>query len=315
MKVLLTGYTGFLGRYIGALLNEQGFKMRILLNRTTIPWSECEKNCEYIFGSIDDTKVIKEAIKGVNIVIHCAWNFSSQNNSRPTVNERGAELLIAESIKEGVDSFVFISSVAVYGMDEKGKIEITEKYPYATGKEAEYIYPAEKINIEQILRNYNRNKTKLGIFRPGPIFDEKHSPMRKTISLGKITLGIDMGNGNNRIGLIHAEDVADAVLKWIKTNDDDVIINVTPSKCLKRRQWYKNWGKVTGRNITPIFIPIFIIRLLILGVKILKKILRRGGTGDFNYALACATRNICYNNEKIKNTIGWSDVATSRYTD
>ena len=64
MKVLLTGYTGYLGRYIGTLLNEQGFKIRILLNRTTIPWSEREKNCEYIFGSFDDPKVIREAIEG-----------------------------------------------------------------------------------------------------------------------------------------------------------------------------------------------------------------------------------------------------------
>ncbi len=314
MKVFLTGYTGLLGHHIAEVLHNHGYKIRILLNKTTVPWRKFPNDWEFLFGSIDDREVIKKAVKDVQVVIHCAWAFSPQTTERPTVNERGTELLITESVAAGVEYFAFISSVAVYGMNVNSNQIIDENSSFATGNQANYIYPSEKINIEKMLINVNRNETKLGIFRPGPIFDENNSPINKMITIGKITLGVDIGKGNNHMAFIHTRDVADAILRWIEKSDNNSVFNVTPSNCIIRRNWYKNWGKINGLKIRPIFIRASIFRLLFLGVRIIKRLLRRKSIANYNYAIACATRNIIYSNERIKRELNWEDKFTYPYT-
>jgi len=313
IRVLLTGYSGFLGRYIAKALLNEGYSLVIILHKHTILRKELETNIEVIWGSIDSQDTIRHALDNVDYVVHSAWAFSSPNEERPTLNERATRLLFSESIRNNVKKFAFISSVAVYGMKAKSNSIINEISPLAKGKDLSFIYPSEKVNIEKIIKKFNRRNTSLAIFRPGPIFDENKGPVKSVIKFGHINIGIGIGNGRNRMAFIHARDVADAVVLWLKNGKDSTIYNVVPSKHLSSKEWIRAWGRKNNINLKPIFIPGTIIRLLAFGVNVLKKILRRQSNSDVKYALACAKRDVVYSNRVLKESLGWKEKSTLEY--
>jgi len=312
-KVLLTGYSGFLGRYLAKALRKEGFCLRVLLHRHSITRREVGKDVEVVWGSIDNSNVIRNALSGVDYVVHSAWAFSSPIEGRPTLNERAASTLFAESIRSNIKKFTFISSVAVYGMSAKGNLLIDESSPLAKGRDLSFIYPSEKINIESMLQKFDRKKTALGIFRPGPIFNERKGPPKKILKLGHLSLGIGFGNGRNRMAFIHAKDVAYAVTRWLADGEDGSIFNVVPSKCVRSKDWFIAWGKRNNLSLRPIFIPGCIIRFAGYSLKIFKKMLRKQSRADMKYAVACAKRDMCYSNEALKKSLSWEDKATSEY--
>ncbi|MFX0201197.1 MAG: NAD-dependent epimerase/dehydratase family protein, partial [Candidatus Hodarchaeota archaeon] len=251
MKVLLTGYSGFLGRHLENHLRREGYSIRILLHRTAVTARNLAKETEVLWGSLSDLDVVKQAVTGVQIVVHAAWAFSSPFVRRPTVNERAAELLLRESVSAGVDFFAFISSVAVYGMNSRTNSFIDETSPLIHDRNHSFVYPSEKVAVETLCRSCDRKSTKLGIFRPGPIFDDKKAPVKKIVRIAGRSYGIGFGGGQNHMAYIHAEDVARAVILWLKSKQGDLIVNVTPTNCMRHRDWYKNWGMVNGRPVKP----------------------------------------------------------------
>lgn len=294
-------------------LKREGFFVRVLLHRHTLCKTDiCDEIDEVLWGSLDDHEVLKRAVSGVQVVVHSGWQFSAPSSPRPTLNEKATELLFQECVKSSVEYFVFMSSVAVYGMKSERGV-INESSPLATGKDLSFIYPSEKINVENFLKSYDKKNTKLGIFRPGPIFDDIKGPMKKIMKIAGNSLGIGLGNGRNHMAYIHAEDVANAIVLWLKKGEDNSTFNVTPSSCLLHRDWFRAWGLAHGLNVKPVFIPPPVIRLAFFGVKMIKKILRKQGKGDVDYAIACATRDRCYSNEALKLALGWDDKATLRY--
>ena len=313
MKILLTGYAGFLGGYLAENFEREGFNLRFLMNRTTKPRSEIIKGAEIVWGSVTDPDAVWEAVDGVDAVVHSAWSFSGPSTGRPTMNETGAKLLFNASRKANVEKFAFISSVAVYGMEKNSGAPVEEDRVPDESKLGNFIYPIEKLRIEQFLLTNVDNRIKLGIFRPGPIFDDKRPPIKKILKIRGRCIGLGMGTGKNRMPNIHASDVADAVGLWIKNSDKSMIYNVTPSDTHVVSDWYKNWGNRFDQSIDPFFIPVSFFRVANFGVNLLKKALKKG-SGDINYAIACATRNMVYSNHALKADLQWTDKKTEEYT-
>jgi nucleoside-diphosphate-sugar epimerase len=314
LKVLLTGYAGFLGRHLARALIKEGYYIRVLLHRRTVARQDFVNEAhEVVWGSLDDKEIVRRAIKGIQVVVHSAWGFSAPLAPRPTVNEIGTEFLLRESVRAGVKDFAFISSVAVYGMKSSAN-PVDESSSVAEGEEGDFIYPSEKRKVEEILNSFNKKKIRIGIFRPGPIFDEERGLIKKIITIAGLSLGIGIGNGRNQMAYIHADDTASAVKKWLKSDKGNLVLNVTPTRCLKHRVWYRNWGRVHRIRLKPVFVPGALVRLAAFAIKMLKRILGRESRGDVKYAIACSTRDLGYSNEFIKKSLGWSDQATAEYT-
>lgn len=313
MKVLLTGYTGFLGGYLAKALKKKGYDIRILMNRTTKPKKAMMKDLDVIWGSLVDQEMISRATKGVQIVVHSAWSFSNEFTERPTVNEEGTKILFEESIKAGVKKFVFISSVSVFGMDRIGKDPIDEQSPLDEKNINNFIYQNEKIHIEKFLGNYKENNIKIGVFRPGPIFDDKKPPIKKIITISGRNFGIGIGNGKNIIPNIHAEDVAESVIRWLENTKKLSTYNVTPTQSLSTSKMYSNWGLKQGKVIQPLFIPTFFVQFAFFGINIIRKVMNKKKS-DIEYAIACATRDMAYSNMALKTDLNWEDKKTKEYS-
>ncbi len=315
MKVLLVGFSGFLGRHIAKILLNNDYQLRIMLNRHTITRREYKTmpEVEVVWGSFADPDVIKTAVEGVDCVIHSGWAFSRFDAQRPTVNETGTQQLFEACVEAGVKKYIFLSSVAVYGMGGTGVGLVSETTPFASGEQASFVYPAEKIATEQWLEGFDRKEMELVLFRPGPIFDEKKGPAKKLIKLGPWRIGLNFGHGKNHMAYVHVEDVAEAIVLGVDKASDGTAFNIVASQQLLFSDWIRVWGRRKGLEIRPFFLPPWFLRFAGWGASQLKKAMGKGKV-DVEYPIAAATRDMVYSNEAAKQALGWSDSRTEEYT-
>jgi nucleoside-diphosphate-sugar epimerase len=112
---------------------------------------------------------------------------------------------------------------------------------------------------------------------------------------------------------IHAGDVAEAAVRWLKDGQNDAIFNVTPTICMRYKDWYVGWGKVHGTKIKPVFIRGSVLRLAAWAASLLKKMLGKSGKVDVRYAIASSTRDLIYHSTYAAKLLLWKPTATDKY--
>lgn len=91
MKILITGATGFIGRHIVQLLQDQGHKLALVVLDTEIDPILKNRNTELIKGDLTNLDSVKSSISRFNpeVCIHLAWEGIpdfSQQKSRLNLN-------------------------------------------------------------------------------------------------------------------------------------------------------------------------------------------------------------------------------------
>lgn len=123
MKYLVTGGAGFIGSNLVEELLKTGNKVRVLDNFSTGKrenLKEFGKDIELIEGDIRSYHIVKQAVKGIDVVLHQAAlpSVPRSINDPITTNEVnvGGTLNILDASKDsGVKRFVFASSSSIYG--------------------------------------------------------------------------------------------------------------------------------------------------------------------------------------------------------
>ncbi len=121
MRVLVTGATGFVGKTLCATLAEQGYRVRAAL-RAEQPVPTCVSETTVV-GDIGASTVWDAALDGVDAIVHLAARAHVLNDSSENAdlyleaNARGTGRLAEAAAKEGIQRFVFLSSIKVNGED------------------------------------------------------------------------------------------------------------------------------------------------------------------------------------------------------
>jgi nucleoside-diphosphate-sugar epimerase len=201
MNILITGSSGFLGRYI--VENLLNFNVKTL----------SRSNCDYNVSLDCQVPTFNEYFE---IIIHAAGKAHfSPNNIIESQDFFNVNLIGTQNLLLGLENckipkrFVFISSVAVYGL-EAGK-DINEKYPLS----AKDPYGLSKIKAEQLVIDWcNINNVICTILRL-PLLVGENPPG----NLGAMIKGVQKGfyfniaGGKARKSMVLAEDVAKILIK------------------------------------------------------------------------------------------------------
>jgi nucleoside-diphosphate-sugar epimerase len=209
-RILLTGASGHIGRALLEKLLEKNEKV-IALTRRSLEYAG--ENVEKISGDISNPDFCFEVTKNVDVVIHLAALVGNSYSASELmkVNALGTKYLLEGSLKNGVEHFLFCSTIAVYAKKVKGIID------ESTLTLAKDNYGRSKVIAEYFVRNAQKEGLNTTIIRPvnayGKTFTTPYFKVFRLIEEGKIRI---IGNGRNVIPFISIDDVAEAFIRAMR---------------------------------------------------------------------------------------------------
>jgi len=156
-QVLVTGATGFIGGHLVARNLEAGNRVRALVRPANPGIPELERRGVEVFeGDIRDRDAVRRAVKGTDVVFHCAavvtdwgpWELFQE------VTVGGTENVCRSVLESGAGRLVHVSTNDVFGLDESRVLD--EACPFRPWNEP---YPDAKIQAEELARALHRERS------------------------------------------------------------------------------------------------------------------------------------------------------------
>ena len=145
MKILITGGTGFQGSNLSKSLLKDGHEVVILnlhseKNETNIKRFELQ-NAYKIWGSINDMRTIKDAMAGVDLVVHTAAKIHVDDSIENPTDYFETNVMGTNNVLEAARRFdvpvIHVSTCEVYGFQDEDLLEtspLMPRSPYAASK-------------------------------------------------------------------------------------------------------------------------------------------------------------------------------------
>jgi nucleoside-diphosphate-sugar epimerase len=228
--VLVVGGAGYLGSALVPLLLENGYRVRVLdsllFGKESLSAAARYPRFELIAGDVRDIRVVVQATKGCQSVIHLAaivGDPACDENRRlaTEVNRAATRMLIDVCRGNGVRRFLFASTCSVYGasdilMDEHAQVAPISLY-------AQTKVDSEKLLLEALSNSFSptilRLATLFGI-SPRPRFDLVVNLLTaRAVRTGKITIF----NGEQWRPFMHVYDAARSFLTCLEIENDHVL--------------------------------------------------------------------------------------------
>jgi UDP-glucose 4-epimerase len=143
MRVLITGGAGFIGRHLAEYFQDRA-EVRVIDNlRSGLKSNLSGLKCQFVFGSILDRDLVREAMRGVDFVFHLAALVSVPSsvqtpNEFAETNAGGTMVVLEEAARARAKKLIFSSSAAIYGDNpispQIESMPADPRSPYATSK-------------------------------------------------------------------------------------------------------------------------------------------------------------------------------------
>lgn len=261
--VLVTGGTGFIGQHLVNFLLDKGANVTILSRHgLTTPGTE-KQRFNVVNGDLTQPATLVGICRGVNIVFHLAGHSHALDqiddknedvNQRVTVN--GTRALVDLSLREGVERFIFFSSVKAMG--EGGDTcfdETAERKPVTSYGRAKL--EAEKLVLEADQRRMSSTVLRLTMVY-GPHCKGNLPRMIQAVACNRFPPLPDTGNKRS---MVDVRDVVQAAM-LAATNPSAAgkVYIVTDAQTYSTRQIYEWICAALQRPVPRWTIPLSLLR-------------------------------------------------------
>jgi nucleoside-diphosphate-sugar epimerase len=210
MKILVTGASGFLGGHVAELLSMRGDHVRALVRQTSNT-NKLKKlpNVELFEGTVEQPERVREAVEGVDAVVHSAGLIKARNADEFfAVNVGGTSNLVEAARGSRLKRFVYVSSLEACGPSADGRPVPSDQENPVTA------YGRSKLAAEKVVLSA-KDQVPVVILRPGAIYgpgDREILEAFKSIKFGLLPLVA----GGEAMGMwIYATDCAEACARAI----------------------------------------------------------------------------------------------------
>lgn len=253
MRALVTGATGLVGVHLVRRLREEGIRVRALVRPTSRTAVLQGWGVDLVVGDLADRAALRAACRGVEVVFHCAARppLGGTREEFFRDNVRGTVNVLDACVEAGVERFVHVSTVDVYGYaDHDGADERTPFRP-------DGFYSESKIEAEHaVARYYEEEGLPCVILRPCLIYGphDRHllPAVLRLLSRRRTPL---ISGGRVLLDVVYAGDVAEAL--WLAARSREAVgqaYNVTDGARRTLREVVETFAAALGK--TPRFLTV-----------------------------------------------------------
>jgi len=205
-RVLVTGGSGFIGRYVCERLRHDGHDVTIL---DLVPPSWASDGIRIVRGDIRDRTAVDDAMAGCDELVHLAaahHDFGISEGTYFDVNEGGARVLCDAMDRVNLRRACFYSSVAVYGTVPEPRTETVPPRPASP-------YGASKLAGEEVFRRWSEQggDRRILVMRPAVVFGPRNfANMFALIRQIHSGLFVRVGEGTNVKSTAYVDNLVDA---------------------------------------------------------------------------------------------------------
>jgi UDP-glucose 4-epimerase len=268
-RILITGGAGLVGSFIADEAVRLGAKEIIVVDnfvrgkRENLAWAMANGTVSIIEGDILDRDLMRETLRGIDILFHQAAIRITQCAEEPRLAVEvlvdGTFNVLEAAVEAKVKKVVAASSASVYGLADE--FPTTERqHPYNNRT----LYGAAKVFNEGLLRSFNEMYglpyVALRYFNVyGPrmdihgVYTEVLIRWMERIAAGKPPL--ILGTGEQTMDFIYIEDIARANILAAQSNVSDEVFNVASGTETSLNQLAAMLLKIAGSQLRPEYGP------------------------------------------------------------
>ena len=260
-NVLITGGSGFVGKYLTGMLLEAGYTVSILTRNS----KKNSDDIKYYLWDVPSQTIEKASVINADYIIHLAGEniagkrWTQQRKSDIIVSRTQSAALIYAVLKKHnkkLDAFVSASGIGIYGA-KNGDGVCTENTTPANDFIGTTCQEWEK-SADSIAG--------LGIrtikIRTGLVLGKDDGFLKKLTPIFKKGLGSALGSGKQYMPWIHIHDLCAMYLEAIKNDNLSGAYNATINDSTSNSSFSKALAKYYGYVIWLPKVPAFLLRLV-----------------------------------------------------
>ncbi len=259
-KILITGGTGYIGRYLSELLLSKGYEVSVL----TRGKSSLGRISRYHWNP-EHNEIDENALIDVNYIIHLAGEniaerrWTSKRKSE-IISSRidGANLIFKEVSKKPtfLNSFISASATGFYGADTNEKI-------YSEIDEPSNDFLSQVcVKWENAAKQFSNKGFRTVCLRTGIVLSENGGALKKMAVPVRLGVGSAPGSGNQYLPWIHIEDLCHMYLKAIEDDSVEGVFNAVAPEHINVNYFYKIMAKMLKKPMWFPNIPGFIMKAI-----------------------------------------------------
>lgn len=264
ISCLITGATGFVGSHLVEACAGRGWNVRALVRSSSDTSLLQRHNATLIRGDLTDSAAVREALQGVEVVLHCAAKVGDWGpvEEYRAVNVEALRGLLDACRAQPLQRFVHFSSLGVYAARHHYGTDENEPLPqqHMDG------YTQTKVESEQLVLSYYREyKLPVVVLRPGFIYGTRdRTVMPKLLDNmrnGKLRY---IGGGKGAMNCIYVGNLVEAALLAVeKPEAIGQIYNLTDGEVVSKRRFIDSIADGVGLpRPQPVSVPLWLARIM-----------------------------------------------------
>lgn len=215
MKIFLTGGTGLLGSYFAETAIREGARVVALVRSNSNTAYLNSLGATLSPGSLQDVTSLASGMKGCDVVVHSASPLGGWGKPQlyQEVTVDGTRNVLAAMEASAVRTLIYISTGSVHGLDPTQGKSISEADGFGSHFLPYDHYGRAKVEAEKLVAEAHRaGKIRATTLRPGWITGPRdNNSYGRLADMMRRGIAVKVGNGENRIPLVYAGNVAWAI--------------------------------------------------------------------------------------------------------
>ncbi|MGH7293378.1 MAG: NAD-dependent epimerase/dehydratase family protein, partial [Polyangiaceae bacterium] len=274
---LVTGASGFLGGHVAEALSARGDEVRALVRKTSNrKHLEGLPKVELFEGSIEQVERVREAVDGVDAVVHCAGIVKARGlDEFFAVNVGGTSNLVeaarhARHAGKRLERFVHVSSLEACGPSADGApVPLDQENPVTS-------YGRSKLAAEKVVLSA-KDDMPVVILRPAAIYGPRDVEVLDAFKSVKRGLFPVINCGRSKTIWIYASDCAEVCLRAIDADVPSGRVYFVDDGCgaIDMQTMFSDFEKALGRKAVRAKLPLPVLLAVARGVEAFGRLTNR----------------------------------------